>query len=234
MTTFKHSTPNVDVHCGICGKDLEHGTRGKLRKYCSIKCTSKAKNAHRDSLRKAARESVRAQCCRDCGKLFTPTSTITKFCTKACRDRFHQRARTAKKSATRVPVTITCLECGKHTLRPYGRKKKYCSLVCKNKASFTMRVQKAASEKRKLAVCVECGINFERNKFAVKAQKFCSTSCRARASNRKKRTAKPFLTHCCVCNAELPRTNVLRTTCSDKCRAKKSYSRRKNEPLPKS
>jgi endogenous inhibitor of DNA gyrase (YacG/DUF329 family) len=135
MITFKHSTPNVDVHCGICGKDLEHGTRGKLRKYCSIKCTSKAKNTHRDSLRKAARESVRAQC-RDCGKSFTPTNAIAKFCNKACCDRFYQRARTARKLAARVPVTITCPECGKHTLQTPRGRKKYCSLVCKNKVSY--------------------------------------------------------------------------------------------------
>lgn len=125
--------------CLECGGVISQPTVGAPRKYCTIKCNTKANNRRIRRRRLPLRDSKpQARICLYCKKLFMPKRRDSRYCYNSwCVQYAYRERKRNGESSKWVLHSVDCGQCGKtfEAIHPAAR---WCSDYCRNK--HTMRV----------------------------------------------------------------------------------------------
>lgn len=172
--------------CGFCEKPLKAPRTGRRPRWCSTRCSRKAK-----------RGTPPERECGVCGEMFVGRRI---WCSSRCREKAkYRRGRGLDLRTGRNPDGVTdCVVCGKPLdIGQRGPRPRWCSRECYDvsnpptpeqveRAQELSRLRAQKHREQRLAevlVCEHCGASFTRPN--PKVRKFCSRECGIAASREK-------------------------------------------------
>lgn len=167
MQSTDTCTGSPKTDCDECGASFERWRRGM--RFCSEKC-ARAYHNRQTALRRPPKPPlVRPEkSCIECSVVFRPTNRsgpTPSCCSEACQ---HAREYRSQKKKPRPVVSVTCVTCGV-SFTASIRRVRFCSGQC----------QSISNGHRVSLKCDHCGVDFTRNKDAVRGEdnNFCSSKC---------------------------------------------------------
>lgn len=178
--------------CAQCGGPItprinRTGTPSRaVRRYCSSRCTSKAREARRPPRKRSGQRTYRQALCMVCGKGFQSYASSgadggwTRCCSRECGvvSRLVRDGTLARRS--RIVVVSHhghCEGCGKH-YRKVVVGQAYCTEACRPSVHAWSPADR---------ICEECGQEFRQDR---KWQRTCSEACAQEIERRHRRIAK--------------------------------------------